>query len=89
MEYDCQLLLASKLQVGFNKVATPLCTHCQNRGCTNPIVDKKVSVFGKIMSTRLYEAGGSSFMVVACEGYQAPLFDDGEDGEYEVEDDEV
>ena len=70
MEDECEIILANKLLVGFNKVATPLCTGCANAGCSNPIVDKKISVFGKVMSTRLYQTGGSTFMVVKCEGYQ-------------------
>ena len=70
MEYDCQIVLANKIQAGFTKVARPLCTNCTNRGCTNPIVNKKISVFGKIMSTRLYDSGYGHFMVVSCEGYQ-------------------
>ena len=72
MEYDCQILLANKVQAGFNKVARPLCTSCVNKGCTNPIVDTKISVFGKIMSSRMYQAGGTYFMVIQCDGYQSP-----------------
>ena len=79
MEYECQIQLASKIQAGFNKVVRPLCTSCCNRGCTNPIVDTKIAVFGKVMSSRLYQTGDTYFMVVQCDGYQAPEEPDEDD----------
>jgi len=79
MEYDCQIVLANKIQAGFNKVVTPLCTHCKNRGCSNPIEEKKISIFGRTMTSRMFVTGSGVFMVVACEGYQAPQAEDEDD----------
>jgi hypothetical protein len=83
MEYECELVLADRMCVDFNKTIRPLCTSCVNIGCSNPIVDKKISVFGTVMTTQLYETGTASFFVMGCDGYQPA---DGEDTEYEEED---
>ena len=69
-EYECQLLLASKVYSDYNKVIRPLCSTCTNESCMNPIVDCKVSVYGKIVSSRLYKTANSEFFVVSCEGYR-------------------
>ena len=84
-EYDCQVVLASKIHAGFNKFQQPLCSSCINRGCTNTIVEEKISVFGIIHTTKLLKTYNATFMVVDCEGY----IREDEDHEEEVEEDEV
>jgi len=69
MEYECEIVPANKILTGFNKVVNPLCSSCTNTGCTNPIVEKKVSVFGQVKTSRLYDMGTMSYYVVRCDGY--------------------
>lgn len=73
MEYECRLIPATKIYSDFNKVIKPLCTHCVNRSCENPIVDQKVSVFGEIHTTRLYKTGTHVFQVAECDGYRGQV----------------
>jgi len=69
MEYECRVVSASSIEATFNKVVSPLCSRCINRTCTNPISEKKMSVFGKVHTTRLYQMGTAFFMVVECDGF--------------------
>jgi len=78
MEYDCQIVSAQSLLVDYNKVLPPLCSTCVNNGCSNPIVDHKVSVVGKIHTSRLYKVGGHYFQVMQCEGYRGEIDEDEE-----------
>jgi hypothetical protein len=69
MEYDCEIVPATRVLTDFNKVIHPLCTTCSNSGCSNPIVEQKISVFGMIKTTRIYDLGDTKFYVLKCEGY--------------------
>ena len=69
MIYDCELLPMTKIHVGQNKVIKPLCTTCENIQCDNPIVKKRVSVFGTVGEVRLYEMADGYHMVKSCPGY--------------------
>jgi hypothetical protein len=69
MEYECQVISASSLTSTFNKVVSPLCSKCKNVNCTNPIVEKKISVFGKVHTTRLFNGGHGLFVVTKCDGF--------------------
>lgn len=82
MEYDCEIVLANKVYTDFNKVIRPLCSSCSNHACTNPVKEKKISVFGQVYTGRLFYNGDSYFVVTSCEGYR------GIKQEYDEDDDE-
>jgi hypothetical protein len=70
MEYDCNIVNANKVYTDFNKVVRPLCSGCSNTACSNPIAEKKLSVFGKIHTGRFFFSGDMYFIVTSCEGYR-------------------
>jgi len=76
VEYDCEIILANKIYTDFNKVVRPLCSSCTNHSCTNPVKEKKVSVFGKIYTGRFFYNGDTFFVVTSCEGYRGIQEDD-------------
>lgn len=78
MEYDCQLLSISSLTTTFNRVVKPICSNCKNTNCSNPIQEKKISIFGKVYSTKVYNMGNGFFIVSECEGFieDSEKFDD-------------
>lgn len=69
MEYDCHIVSATKLVNGLMDVQKPLCTHCVNKSCTNPIVEKKISVIGIVHTTRMFQSGDRLFFVTKCDGF--------------------
>jgi hypothetical protein len=79
VEYDCQIILATKILTDFNKVVKPLCSTCTNHSCTNPISEKKISVFGQVYTGRLFCSGDSYFMVTRCDGYRGETIESEED----------
>jgi hypothetical protein len=83
MEYDCHIVLASKVYSDFNKIIRPLCSSCTNHSCTNPVAEKKISVFGKIYTGRFFFNGNAYFMVQSCEGYRGNVEEDSEFDNYE------
>lgn len=83
MEYDCQLVSIASLSTTFNKVVRPLCSSCKNRNCSNPIESKKVSIFGKVHSTRVYNTGSGFFIVSYCDGF-IDTEEDEEDVQYDL-----
>ena len=79
MEYECQLVVANRVLTDFNKVIRPLCSSCTNTACSNPVYNKKISVFGQIYSGRVYTSGSLDFFVTACDGYRGNFEDEEED----------
>lgn len=69
MEYECKLVSARTLTKGLLNMQRPLCTTCVNRTCTNPIVDKKLSIMGVIHTSRMFQSCDRFFFVVQCDGY--------------------
>jgi hypothetical protein len=69
MEYECQIVSATKLANGVMNVKQPLCTGCFNKTCTNPIVYKKVSVMGIVHTSRMFQSGDRLFFVTKCDGF--------------------
>lgn len=69
MEYECKLSPASTLDSGILNLKRPLCTNCKNSNCSNPIIEKKISIMGVIYTTKLFNIGNSYFFVNQCDGY--------------------
>ena len=69
MQYECQLISASRLTKGVLNTLKPLCTSCKNNSCTNPIADKKISIMGVVHTARLFNIGDKFFFVTKCDGF--------------------
>ena len=69
MEFECKLKPIIKIE-NEEDLKGPLCSKCFNAECTNPIVDKKISLFGVIHSTKLYKANNTYYSVTECNGFQ-------------------
>jgi hypothetical protein len=78
MEYECKIFPVTSLQTTFNKTISPLCSKCKNINCSNPIENKKISIFGKVHNTKLYSYGTSYYIVYECDGF----LKDEEDNEF-------
>ncbi|MFW5891113.1 MAG: hypothetical protein ACOCUI_02740 [bacterium] len=70
MEYECQVKPVRSLEKGIANLKKPLCTRCSNTSCTNPIIEKKISIFGINYTTKLLQSADRMFFVISCEGFQ-------------------
>jgi len=69
MEYECKIIPATRLTKGVISMQKPLCTHCVNKTCTNPIIDQKISIMGVVNTSRLFKSGDRFFFVTQCDGF--------------------
>ena len=83
MEYECSITPINKLYSNYNKMITPLCTKCKNKGCSNPIMQKKISIMGIVYTTKLYCSGNFFFFVTNCDGF-SEMEDDIEEKDNDV-----
>jgi len=69
MQFDCKVVSVNKLTSRVFGTIQPLCSKCKNKSCTNPIVDKKISLMGIVYTARLYQLGERFYIVSHCDGY--------------------
>jgi hypothetical protein len=69
MEYRCETISMSRLNINSRGVISPLCDTCKTKDCSNPIEKKRVSMFGAIKEIRVFNRGMDYVIVIGCEGY--------------------
>lgn len=79
MNYECSLLPFGKIMVSTVDVVEPLCNSCKSPDCSNPIVNRTISVFGEEKTFRLWSVNNAIRQVVSCKGYLADAVIDEED----------
>jgi len=67
----------NKIHVGQSQIIKPLCTTCENIQCDNPIIEKKVSVFGRVGTVKIYQMSENDmYLVKSCPGYMEEYLED-------------
>lgn len=69
MRYKTVSLPISQLIVTHQGVIESRCNTCKTKDCTNPIIKKKMSIFGVNKECRVMKRGNYEHFVVDCEGY--------------------
>lgn len=69
MKYDCKLFSLSDLPVGPFGLIMSCCDRCCNQDCSNPIVNKDVSLFGVVKSEKVFMKATGFYIVADCEGF--------------------
>lgn len=74
--FECQLASLDKLQIDVRGIKEPLCNHCVNPDCDNPIRKQTINVFGIVKHWRLWVVNNTVRQVVQCVGYVSGDSDD-------------
>ena len=69
MDYKCQTVNISQLNVTHVGFFIPLCETCKTMDCTNAIEKMKISILGVIKEIKTFNKGTEPRFVVQCEGY--------------------
>jgi hypothetical protein len=69
VHYPCKKISLEKLIMSHQGVVEPLCEHCDNQDCSNPIQTKTVAVFGITKQMKLYVIGDEAMAVIRCDGF--------------------
>lgn len=72
MEYPVKKRPLNVLAVGSRGVVEPLCNFCKTKDCTNPIENRKVSIFGINRIYRVFRTSGDDYQVYDCKGFIPP-----------------
>jgi|19_taG_2_1085344.scaffolds.fasta_scaffold100585_2 hypothetical protein len=69
MKYNCRRITINKLLTDYEGISEPLCQHCTNIECENPIQIREVFVVGVLHKMKLYAVGEEPMAVTQCEGF--------------------